>query len=95
MKRVSICSELDQLSAYTVLMPYNAIPDELLGKIWSVHVLAPTPCLLQVLNHLLIICLNTPPQPTWGHSMHFYDQTPRPPPLIKSPNKGANRLGFS
>ena len=27
--------------------------------------------------------------------MHFYDQAPRPPPLIKSPNKGAIRLGLS
>ena len=34
---------------------------------------------LQVWNQVLVICLNTPPQPTWGHSMHFYDQAPRPP----------------
>ena len=32
---------------------------------------------LQVWNQLLVICLNTPPRPTWGHSMHFYDQAPR------------------
>jgi len=49
---------------------------------------------LQVWNQLLVICLNTPPRPTLGHSMHFYDQAPRPPPSIKPPNKGANRLGF-
>jgi hypothetical protein len=34
---------------------------------------------LQVWNQLLVICLNTPPRPTWGRSMHFYDQAPRPP----------------
>ena len=34
---------------------------------------------VQVWNELLEICLNTPPRPTWGHSMHFYDQAPRPP----------------
>ena len=46
---------------------------------------------LQVWNQLLVICLNTPPQPTWGHSMQFYDQAPsQTPPLIKSLNKGAN-----
>jgi len=50
---------------------------------------------LQVWNQLLVTCLNTPPRPTWGHSMHLYDQAPRPSPLIKSPNKGANRLGLS
>jgi hypothetical protein len=50
---------------------------------------------LQVWNQLLLICLNTPPQPIWGHSMHFYDEAPRPAPLIMSPNKGANRLGSS
>jgi hypothetical protein len=31
---------------------------------------------LQVWNRLLVTCLNTPPRPTWGHSMHFYDQAP-------------------
>jgi len=49
---------------------------------------------LQVWNQLLVICLNTPPWPTWGQSMHSYDQAPRPPLLIKSPNKGDNRLKF-
>ena len=46
---------------------------------------------LQVWNRLVVICLNTPPRPAWGHSMHFYDQAP----LIISPNKGANQLGLS
>jgi len=50
---------------------------------------------LQVWNQLLVICLNTPPRPAWGHSMHFCDQAPRPPFLIKSLNKNANRLGLS
>ena len=50
---------------------------------------------LQVWNLLLVICLNTPPRPTRGHSMQFYDQAPRPPPYIKSPNKAAKRLGLS
>ena len=120
MKRVSFCSEFKQLSACTVLIPNNAIPDELLGKNWFAHALALTTCLvhkssqnlcrlftsimqlmhnamrkLQVWNQLLVICLNTLPRPTWGHSMHFYDQAPRPPPLIKSPNNDANRLGLS
>ena len=36
---------------------------------------------LQVWNQLLVICLNTPPRPTWGHSMHFYNQALRSPPL--------------
>ena len=31
---------------------------------------------VQVWNLLLVICLNTPPRPTWGHSMRFYDQAP-------------------
>ena len=35
---------------------------------------------LQVWNQLLVICLNTPPRPTWGHSMHYFDQATRPPP---------------
>ena len=38
--------------------------------------------------HLNFIAGNlptSPPRPTWGHSMHFYDQTPSPPPFIKSP----------
>ena len=34
---------------------------------------------LQVWNWLLVICLKTPPRPTWGHSLHFYDQAPSPP----------------
>jgi len=51
-------------------------------------------CELRVWNQLLVICLNTPPPPTWGRSMHFCGQAPRPPPLTKSPNKGANRLGL-
>jgi len=42
---------------------------------------------LQVWNELLVICLNTPPRPTWGHSMHFCDQTPRPPLLLNHPTK--------
>jgi len=42
---------------------------------------------LQVWNKLLVICLSTPPRPTWGHSMQFYDQAPRTPPFINSPNK--------
>ena len=50
---------------------------------------------LQVWNQLLVICLNTPPRPTWGHAMHFCDKACRPPPFIKSPNKGANRSGLS
>jgi len=50
---------------------------------------------LQVWNQLLVICLNSPPRPTWGHSMHFYDQAARTPLIFKSPNKGANRLGLS
>ena len=44
---------------------------------------------------LLSICLNTPPRPTWGHSMQLCDQAPRPPPLIKSPNNIANQTGSS
>jgi len=48
---------------------------------------------LQVRGQLLVFCLNTPWRPTWGHSMHFCDQAPRP--LIKSPNMGANQLGSS
>jgi|AntDeeMinimDraft_6_1070357.scaffolds.fasta_scaffold16053_2 hypothetical protein len=47
---------------------------------------------LQVWNHLLAICLDTPPRPTWGHSMHICDQGPRPPTAINSPNKGVNCL---
>jgi len=31
---------------------------------------------LQVSNQLQVICLNTPPRPTWGHSMHVCDQAP-------------------
>jgi hypothetical protein len=50
---------------------------------------------LQVWNQFLVICLNTLPRPTWGHSMQSYDQAPRPPPLIESPNKGANQLRLS
>jgi len=50
---------------------------------------------LQVWNQLLVIRLNTPPRPAGGHSTRFYDQAPRPHPLIKSPNKGTNRLGLS
>jgi len=49
---------------------------------------------LQVWNQLLVICLNTPPRPTWGHSMHFVTRHPDPP-SIKAPNKGANRTGLS
>ena len=119
-KRVSNCLESKQLSACTVLMPNNAIFDELQGEMVCArsctdHLFRaqiqpkPSPkhfllqscnfCILQCVNCKFGIncwfCLNTPPQPTWGHNMHFYDQTPRPPPLIKSPNKGANRLGLS
>jgi len=50
---------------------------------------------LQVWNQLLVVCLNTLLRPTWGLFMQSYDRAPRPPPLIKSPNKGANRLGLS
>jgi len=32
---------------------------------------------LQVWDQLLAFCLNTPPRPTWGHSMHCYDQAPQ------------------
>jgi len=41
---VPFCSEIKQLSACTVLMPNNAIPDELQGKIWSVHAHTLTTC---------------------------------------------------
>ena len=50
---------------------------------------------LQVWNQLLVICLNAPPRPTWGHFMHFYDQAPRPPPLMKSHSKGASQKSSS
>ena len=43
---------------------------------------------LQVWNQLLLICLNTPPRPTWGHSMHFYDQAPRTPPFNQITQQG-------
>ena len=42
---------------------------------------------LQIWNQLLIICLNTPPRPTWGQSMHSGAH-----PVIKSPSKGANQI---
>jgi hypothetical protein len=47
------------------------------------------------LKLLLVICLDTPPRPTWGHFVHVCDQAPRPHILINSPNKGADRLGLS
>jgi len=50
---------------------------------------------LQVWNQLLVISLNIFPRPTWWHSMHFCDQAPRPPPLLKLPNNGANWTGLS
>ena len=49
---------------------------------------------LQFWNQLLVICLNTPPQPTWGHFMHFYDQAPWTLSLIISPNEGDNWIGL-
>ena len=109
MKRVSICPEFKQLSACTVLMPNNAVLDELHGKNWFVHALALTtnPAktfftsimqlmhnAMQVWNQLLVICLNTPPQPTWGHSMHFYDQAPRPPPFNQITQRGCQSTGL-
>ena len=48
---------------------------------------------LQVWNQLLAISLNTPPRPTWGHSMHFYDQAPRPP-LSQITQQGCQSNGF-
>jgi len=33
---------------------------------------------LQIWNQLLLICLNTPPRPTWGHSVHFMTRHPDP-----------------
>ena len=45
-KSVSICSEINQLSACTVLMPGNAIPDEPQGKNCFAHALALATCLV-------------------------------------------------
>ena len=47
MKRVSICLEFKHLSACIILMPNNAIPDELQGKNWFVHAFALTTCYLE------------------------------------------------
>jgi len=46
---------------------------------------------LQVWNQLLVICLNTPPWPTWGHSMRFYDQTP---PFNQITQQGCQSTGL-
>ena len=116
------CSKFKQLSACTVIMPNNAIPDKLRqGKNWFAHALALTTCLvhkssqnlcqsifllqscnlhnamrkLQVWNQLLVICLNTTPRPTWGHSMHFYDQAgTQTPPFNQITQQGCQLTGF-
>jgi hypothetical protein len=49
---------------------------------------------LQVWNLLLVICLNTSPRPTWGRSMHFYDQAPSPPPLNQITQQGCQSTGL-
>ena len=43
---------------------------------------------------MLVICLNTPPRPTWGNSMHFCDQAPRPPPFNQITQHGWQSTGL-
>ena len=47
---------------------------------------------LQVWNQVLVICLNTPPQPTWGHSMHSCDQA-LSPPFNQTTQQGCHMTG--
>jgi len=49
---------------------------------------------LQVWNQLLVICLNTPPRPTWGHAIHFWDQAPSPPPFYQVTQQGCQLNGL-
>ena len=51
-------------------------------------------CRLQVWNQLLVTCLNTPPWPTWGHSMQSYDRAPRPPPFNQITQQGCQSTGL-
>ena len=49
---------------------------------------------LQVWNQLLVICLYTPPRPTWGHSVPFFNQAPRPPPFNQTTQQGCQSTGL-
>ena len=93
-KRVSTCSEFKRLINHllSALIQPKTLPKHFFTSFLQLMHNAIRE--LQVWNELLVICLNTPPRLTWGHSMHFYDQAPNPPPNYQITQQGfqSNRL---
>ena len=80
MKRVSICLEFKHLSACIILMPNNAIPDELFGKNWFAHALALTTSLVH--KHSLLTWLFFSRES--NHNSEYMMLTARANPTLKS-----------